>query len=218
MKIGTVRCGIPHVVYAQLHRGHYQGHLELDHVDCRKLTQYERVAMDVPVIETQRLLLRGHRLDDFEALAAMWADPAVVRFIGGKPSTREESWARLLRYVGHWQLLGFGYWAVALKDGAQFVGDVGFADWQRDIAPSLNGMPEGGWVFTSDTHGRGVASEAIQAALGWIDRHFGGKTTTCIVGVDNAPSIRVAEKNGYREFTRAEFKGSPVIQFRRPQV
>jgi hypothetical protein len=43
---------------------------------------------------------------------------------------------------------------------------------------------------------------------------FGG-TTTCIIGAENAASIRVAVKSGYREFTRAEFKGSPVIQFRR---
>jgi len=171
--------------------------------------------MDVPVIETERLTLRGHRLDDFEALAAMWADPAVARFIGGKPSARDESWARLLRYAGHWQLLGFGYWAVELKEGGRFVGDVGFANWQRDITPSLEGMPEGGWVFVPEAQGRGIASEAVGAALGWMSRRFGGTTTTCIIGAENAASIRVAERNGYREFTRTEFKGSPVIQFRR---
>jgi RimJ/RimL family protein N-acetyltransferase len=171
--------------------------------------------MDVPVIETERLTLRGHRLDDFEALAAMWGDPVVARFIGGKPSTREESWARLLRYAGHWQLLGFGYWAVELKHGARFIGDVGFANWQRDITPSLDGMPEGGWGFSPEAHGRGVASEAVQAAVGWIDKNLSGQITTCIVGVENTASIRVAEKNGYREFARAEFKGSSVVQFRR---
>lgn len=55
----------------------------------------------------------------------MWADPEVVRFIGGKPSMRTKNWERLLSYLGHWQLLSFGYWAVEPKDGAQFVGDVG---------------------------------------------------------------------------------------------
>jgi RimJ/RimL family protein N-acetyltransferase len=171
--------------------------------------------MDVPVIETERLILRGHRLEDFDALAEMWADPQVARFIGGKPATREESWARLLRYAGHWSLLGFGYWAVELKAGALFVGDVGFANWQRQITPSLDGMPEGGWVFSSTTHGRGIATEAVQAALAWADSQFDSKTTTCIIGVDNVASIRVAEKGGYREFARAEFKGTEVIQFRR---
>ena len=171
--------------------------------------------MDVPVIETERLLLRGHRLDDFEDLAAMWADPAVTRFIGGKPSTREESWARLMRYVGHWHLLGFGYWAVEMKGQTGLIGDVGFADWRRDIVPSLDGMPEGGWVFAPVAHGRGLASEAVKAVVAWGDRHFGGKTTACIISPDNTGSIRVAEKCGYREFARTEFKGSPIVQFRR---
>ena len=63
-----------------------------------------------PVIETERLILRGHRAEDFEAIAAQWADPAVVKYIGGTPSSREASWSRLLRYPGHWQMLGFGYW------------------------------------------------------------------------------------------------------------
>lgn len=170
--------------------------------------------MDVPVIETERLTLRGHRLDDFNALAAMWADAVVTRFIGGKPSTRDESWARLLRYVGHWELLGFGYWAVELRDSARFIGDVGFANWQRDITPSLDGMPEGGWVFSPEAHGRGIANEAVQAALDWMDRH-GAKTTTCIISVENIASIRVAEKNGYREVFHCDYKGAPVIQYRR---
>jgi len=171
--------------------------------------------MDVPVIETQRLTLRAHRLEDFEALAGMWGDPLVARFIGGKPATREESWARLLRYAGHWKLLGFGYWAVELKDGARFVGDVGFANWQRDITPSLEGMPEGGWVFSAAAHGRGIATEAVQAAVAWSDLHLGGKATTCNIDAGNTASIRVADKIGYREVIRAQFKGAPVIQFRR---
>ena len=70
-------------------------------------------AVQVPVIETARLKLRGHRLDDFTPCAAMWADPVVTRHIGGRPLSEEESWTRLLRYVGHWALLGFGYWVAS---------------------------------------------------------------------------------------------------------
>jgi RimJ/RimL family protein N-acetyltransferase len=161
------------------------------------------------------LILRGHRLEDFDALAAMWADPQVTRFITGTPATREESWARLLRYAGHWSLLGFGFWAVELKAGASFIGDVGFANWQRQITPSLDAMPESGWVFSSTAHGRGIATEAVQAALAWADRHLDGQTTTCIIGVDNLASIRVAKKTGYQEYARAQFKGKEVIQLRR---
>lgn len=174
------------------------------------------MALHAPVIETERLILREHRLADFDALAAMWADPAVARHIGGKPSTRDESWARLLRYAGHWALLGFGYWAVTLKDGGRFVGDVGFADWRRDITPALDGLPEGGWVFATEAHGRGIAAEAVAAALQWIGGPYGAPQTTCIINPGNTASIRLAEKLGYREFVRSPFKGAEVIQFRRP--
>lgn len=171
--------------------------------------------MDVPVIHTERLTLRGHRLDDFDALAAIWGDPVVARFIGGTPSTRDESWGRLLRYAGHWALLGYGFWAVEMHEGGRYVGDVGFANWQRDITPSLDGLPEGGWVFSPEAHGRGIATEALGAALGWMDSHAIAPATTCIINWDNAASIRVAEKTGYREVARSVFRDSDVIQFRR---
>ena len=171
--------------------------------------------MSAPVIETDRLILRAHRLDDFPALTAIWGDPAVTQFISGKPTTREECWARLLRYVGHWGLLGFGFWAVQLKDDARLIGDVGFANWEKNISPSLDGLPEGGWLFSGETHGRGIATEAVNAALAWMDKKLGAKATACIISPENTASIRVAQKAGYQEYCRSEFKGSQVIQFRR---
>jgi RimJ/RimL family protein N-acetyltransferase len=78
---------------------------------------------EVPVIETERLRLRGHRLEDFAEIAAMWADPVVTRYIGGKPLTEEDVWARLLRYVGHWAWMGFGYWVVEGKGSGDFAGE-----------------------------------------------------------------------------------------------
>src|ERR1035438_972988 len=94
-------------------------------------------AVQVPVLETERLRLRGHRLDDFDASAAMWADPNVTKHIGGHPLTEEEAWTKFLRYVGHWALLGFGYWVVEEKATGNFVGEIGFADYKRDLLPSL---------------------------------------------------------------------------------
>jgi RimJ/RimL family protein N-acetyltransferase len=175
----------------------------------------ELFAMDIAAICTDRLTLRGHRLEDFEPLASLWGDPVVARFIGGKPATREESWARLLKYAGHWRLLGFGYWAVELNKTGQYVGDVGFANWQRDITPPLDAIPEAGWALAPTVHGQGIATEAVQAALAWTDHHFADQLTTCLVGTANTASIRVAEKTGYREFCRGDVKGKPVIQFRR---
>ena len=99
----------------------------------------------------------------------MWADPEVTRYIGGTPLTEEESWARLLRYVGHWSLLGFGYWVVEEKTTGNFIGEVGFADYKRDL-PSLKDLPEIGWVFSSQASGKGYATEAVRAASAWVTR------------------------------------------------
>src|ERR1035441_9914447 len=98
--------------------------------------------MPIPVIETERLRMRGHRLDDFADCAAMWADPVVTRHVGGKPFSEEEVWDRLLGDAGHWSLVGFGYWVLEERATSDFVGELGFADYKRDIVPSIKGMPE----------------------------------------------------------------------------
>ena len=68
--------------------------------------------VDIPTLETERLRLRGYRLSDFDAYFAIFADPEVVRFLGGTPFNREQSWARFMRQMGIWHHLGFGYWAI----------------------------------------------------------------------------------------------------------
>jgi RimJ/RimL family protein N-acetyltransferase len=167
--------------------------------------------MPIPVLETDRLSLRGHRLDDFAACAAMWADPIVTHHIGGKPLTEEESWARLQRYVGHWALLGFGYWVVEEKATGKFAGEVGFADLKR----GLEDAPEIGWVLAAEFHGRGYATEAVRAAIVWGDSHFGRCQTICIIDPENRASIRVAEKCGYKELRMTIYKRQPIFVFGR---
>ena len=168
---------------------------------------------DVPVLETERLKLRPHRADDLAHCAALWADPAVVRHISGRPFTTEEVWSKILRYVGHWALLGYGYWVVEDKATGAFIGEVGFADFRRDIEPSLDDMPELGWVLASRAHGKGYATEAARAALAWAERHFGAKPIACIIAPENHASIRVAEKCGFQLRQLTAYKGEPTLMF-----
>jgi RimJ/RimL family protein N-acetyltransferase len=167
----------------------------------------------VPILETERLRLRGHRLEDFPQCAAMWADSEVTRYIGGKPLTEEECWARLLRYVGHWALLGFGFWVVEENATGKFVGEIGFADFKRDLEPSLKGVPEVGWVLTAQAQGKGYATEAVRAVVAWGDEHFSRARTACIIAPENVASVRVAVKCGYREFAATSYKGRPTVMF-----
>jgi RimJ/RimL family protein N-acetyltransferase len=175
-------------------------------------------ALEVPELRTDRLLLRGHSLDDFPFLSAMWADPNVTRFIREKPFTHEESWARLLRYRGHWSLLGYGYWALSEKSTGIFVGEAGFGDFHRDIEPSLDATPEIGWVLNRNAHGKGYATEAVRAIVAWGDSHFHARRTACIIAPQNLASIRVAEKNGYSEMLRTTYHGNPTILFKRDPI
>jgi RimJ/RimL family protein N-acetyltransferase len=165
--------------------------------------------------KTDRLIFRRHKVEDFMALHEMWTEPAVYRHIMGRPSTREESWSRLLRYIGHWSLLGYGYWAVDERESGTFIGEMGFADYHRDIDPPLDGRPELGWILKTSTHGKGYATEALTAIAAWGDAHFDGKETACMIAPENTASIRVAEKIGFREKLRTTYKGDPTLVFYR---
>ncbi|MDQ2817462.1 MAG: GNAT family N-acetyltransferase [Candidatus Eremiobacteraeota bacterium] len=169
---------------------------------------------DVPRLVTDRLVLRAHATDDFAACAAMWSQPQVVRHIGGMPSKPQQSWSRMLTYAGLWRFLGYGYWAIVERDGGAFVGDAGFADFKREMTPSIAGLPEAGWVLAPAMQGKGYASEAVAAMLAWADEHIDAERSVCIVDPDHRASVRVAEKNGYREIAQADYHG-PVTLFAR---
>lgn len=169
----------------------------------------------IPTLETERLVLRGHRPDDFEDHALMWSDPDVTRFIGGKPFPRDQAWIRFLRAAGMWQVMGFGFWAVVEKASGELLGEVGFHELRRDLEPSLEGTIEAGWAFRPMAHGKGFATEAVGAALDWGAQNFPDKRITCMIDPGNGSSLRVAERLGFREFARAEFHGEPIILLER---
>ena len=61
-------------------------------------------------------------------------------------------------------MLDYGFWVVTDKVSGAFLGEVGFADFKRDLTPPL-GVPEIGWALMPHAHGKGLATEAVQAAL-----------------------------------------------------
>lgn len=171
--------------------------------------------MQAPVIETERLRLRGFQQSDWKVWAATLADPGVVRHLGGTPFSAEDSWRRVLTAAGAWSLLGYGYWAVERKEDGALVGQAGFADFKRDMSPSIQGRPEMGWIFTPAGQGKGYATEAGRAALAWADETLGCEIPA-IIDPGNAPSIRVAERLGFSSREDAVYRGAPILLFRRP--
>jgi RimJ/RimL family protein N-acetyltransferase len=165
-----------------------------------------------PRLETKRLILRPHSVDDFSDCAAMWRDAAVVKYTIGTESPPQRSWQRLLAYCGHWQLLGFGYWAVESKSTERYIGELGFADFHRDGVPTtVQGIPEIGWALCREAHGQGYATEALRKVIQWGDSHLDVTRTVCIVHRDNHASIRLARKLGYLTELRAATEKDPDI-------
>lgn len=170
----------------------------------------------MPVIETARLRLRGHRREDLPRCVAMWSDPLVTRFIGGTPSSEQRTWARLLSYVGHWALMGFGYWVIEERDSGEFVGEIGFADFKRDGAPLLRAGPELGFALASHFHGRGYATEAVRAVLAWGDARLPRGQCVGLVDARNAVSLHLLQKFGFEVTRREVFNGLAAVFLCRP--
>ncbi len=169
--------------------------------------------MTAPMLTTPRLTLTGHAAADLDDCAAMWADPGVYATIGGQPRTREDVWIRLLRSIGQWTLFGYGAWIVRETATGRFVGDVGLLEARRAIDPAID-APETGWALSPSAHGRGYAKEALDAVLAWTDAQ-GMARTMCIIDPDNAPSIRLAGKTGYRVLTRGIYHDRPIDLYER---
>jgi RimJ/RimL family protein N-acetyltransferase len=170
--------------------------------------------VNIPTLETERLLLRGHEVKDFPAYAAMWSDPVVTRYFPS-PLSEEESWKKFLRAFGQWAINGYGSLSVIDRTSGEFLGETGFFEARRNIIPSLIGIPEAGWSFAAAAHGKGYASEAVAATHRWGDAHFGRARTTAIIVPENLASIRVAVKAGYREAVQTIYHNEPITVFYR---
>lgn len=171
------------------------------------------MSASAPRIETERLVLRPHRVDDLDAASAMWSHPEVVRHIGGKAFSRQDTWSKILRYAGHWALLGFGYWAIESKERSGFVGEIGLADFKRDMVPSIGGIPELGFALSPAVHRKGLAREAARAVLTWADTQF--PRTVAIVEEGHAISVRVLAAQGYRRVAGTTYAGAKVELYER---
>ncbi|MCS6622804.1 GNAT family N-acetyltransferase [Roseibacterium beibuensis] len=163
---------------------------------------------------TERLTLTPVALADYGDLLAMWSEPEVIRHIFPEPLDREDVWFRLLRDIGHWEALGHGNWTLRLKDTGEHVGSVGVLDFHRVLEPAMD-APELGWGLRSAFHGKGLAYEALSAALAWCDDALNATRTVCMIDPTNAPSLALAARAGYREYARTTYKEAPVILLER---
>jgi RimJ/RimL family protein N-acetyltransferase len=140
---------------------------------------------------TERLHLRPFVPSDFEAHARICADPEVMRYIRAGAITRLESWWQLARYMGHWQLRGYGLWAAVERATGRLVGHLGYLDPEGSEA----GL-ELGWALAREVWGRGYAYEGTRAAVDHAFGALGKERLACVIRKENARSIRLAERLG----------------------
>ncbi|HEV3471222.1 MAG TPA: GNAT family N-acetyltransferase [Pyrinomonadaceae bacterium] len=156
-------------------------------------------------LETERLLLRMWREDDFESYARICADPEVMRYLGGKPLSRPEAWRHMAYLAGHWHLRGYGHWAVEEKASGELIGRMGF------FYPE--GWPgfEVGWTLARQSWGKGYATEGARRMLDHAFREMGREHVISLIHPENEASIRVAEKMGEKLEGETEILGTPVL-------
>ncbi|HEX5228253.1 MAG TPA: GNAT family N-acetyltransferase [Bryobacteraceae bacterium] len=172
--------------------------------------------MNIPTLETERLILRAYTREDFPAYAAMRADGEVMRHIGNaEPISEEEAWGAFVKNPGMWQFMGFGSWAIVEKESGSFVGGLGYIERRRDRGADLSGVPEMGWSLVRTAFGKGYATEAVRAALAWGHDSLGPIRVIALTSEDNFASMRVAEKCGFREFRRGPSAGRRRVFFER---
>jgi RimJ/RimL family protein N-acetyltransferase len=153
-----------------------------------------RATREPACLETARLKLRQFGEPD----------PEVMRYVGGKPLSRDEAWRSLGYILGHWKIRGYGLWAAEEKSSGALVGRIGL--YRPEGWPGL----EVGWLVDRARWGEGFASEGGAAAMAHAFERLHAKRLISVIEPGNAASIRVAEKLGEHFLREQQLQGKRV--------
>lgn len=165
--------------------------------------------MNIPSIETPRLLLRPWTLEDAEAWFAILQEPDILRFFPNPgPPPRFKADAYIKHHLDHWRRYGYGHWAVVTPKDGRLIGWNGL-----EYLSELDEV-EVAYLLSKRVWGRGYATEAAGAAV-----RFGFETAAlpAVIGLvhpENAASIRVLEKCGLKYADRITLWGMGMSRYR----
>lgn len=140
-------------------------------------------------IETERLILRAPRVEDFERYAQLHAHEAAARYIGGA-LPRAAAWRKFLQMPGAWAMQGFAMFSVEEKSSGRWLGQMG--PWRPEGWPGN----EIGYAFHPDAWGRGYAVESAVASIDWAFAHLGWDDIIHCIDPQNLASQKVAQRLG----------------------
>lgn len=162
--------------------------------------------MNIPIVKTERLILREFCESDLDAYAEMCADKEVMRYLGtGKVLSRAESWRSMAAIIGHWNLRGYGLWAVEEQQSGEMIGRIGC--WKPEGWIGL----EVGWSLRRAFWGRGFATEAGKASIDFAFTNLQQSHVISLIQPNNAASRRVAEKLGEKLEGETKVLGSETV-------
>lgn len=168
--------------------------------------------MLVPLeLETNRLILRQFREDDWMDLHQYFVDEVATKFTVGRAFSVGETWRTLSSMVGHWQIRGYGPYAVQDKSSGKVLGTVGF--WYPNDFPG----PEIKWSLARQFWGRGLASEAARKVQQVGLEYLPDIALSSLIHPDNQPSIQLALALGACYEREVELRQQMLHLYRHPR-
>lgn len=145
------------------------------------------------ILETEHLVFRPLTLDDLDSLTILYADPEVMRFLGG-PRSRDEVQRVLNRYIREYQIYGHSFFATILKSDGRFIGQCGLLHQEVEEQQEI----ELGYVLSRPYWQHGLAVEGVQALKDYGLQQLGFPRVVSLIPPENRASIHIAEKVGMR--------------------
>jgi RimJ/RimL family protein N-acetyltransferase len=146
------------------------------------------------ILTTERLRLEPFADEHLAALNALGSDIEVMRYIGGRTETLEDTRAVIERVKARWAEWGYSWWAFFEHGSGELVGAGCIQHLGRDKANPL----EIGWRLRKDRWHRGLASEAAETMAGFAFDTLDTPLLTSVCHVDNAASAKVMQRRGMR--------------------
>ncbi len=154
-------------------------------------------------LESKRLLLRQFVDGDWQDLHRYFSDPEAMFFTHGKALSEGETWRVMCSMIGHWQVRGYGPYAVEEKSSGRVLGTVGF--WYPNDWPD----PEIKWGLARRHWGQGFATEAARLVHAAGREHLPDCALISLIHDDNKASIAVALAIGAQRERSTDYEGEP---------
>jgi len=147
-------------------------------------------------IETERLVVRNFEVNDWEALHEM-----IVQYEASEYAAYDQQWptsAEEVKGITEWFASGDNFLAICLKDTSQFIGFVALNPEEGEGSREYNM----GYVFNSNYHGHGYATEACKAILNRAFRQLQALRVITGTAAVNRNSCRLLERLGFQKLAR----------------